>query len=165
MLTQTQLHFFHEKIEAIQTALLTNQSRSVLKLPNRIISISYIDEVGQLWFFVPRPMQHLTEFEREFPVKLQFSRKGTPYFLNIEGKAHMVVDPEEQNELDFLPGNMKERSVKEDLLLKLEISKLRYGKLKVASTSRVTESWTNVFHRLVQTQRLIFSQLLMKLHF
>jgi hypothetical protein len=165
MFTQTQLHFFHEKIKYIQTALLTNQSHSVLKLPNRVISISYIDDVGQLWFFVPRPTQHLTEFEREFPVKLQFSKKGTPWFFTIEGKVHMVVDPEEQNELDFLPADMKERAVKKDLLLKLEISKLKYAKLKVKPTRRVADSWTNVFHRLVQTQRLVFNQLLVKLHF
>ena len=83
MFTETQLHFFKEKINAVETALLINQSESVLRLPNRIVRVSHIDDVGQVWILVPRPMQHLSEFEKTFPVKLQFALFGLPALAQV----------------------------------------------------------------------------------
>jgi hypothetical protein len=91
---ETQL-FLREKIKNLGSAIFFNQSDAVLKLPSSIVRITHVDEYGYLWFFMQKPPQLLTEFEREFPVKLDFFRKGISYSLQVLGKAHMVSDPEE----------------------------------------------------------------------
>jgi hypothetical protein len=165
MFTETQLHFFKEKITAVETALLINQSDSVLRLPNRVVRASHIDDFGQLWILVPRPMQHLSEFETTFPVKLQFARKGAPCSIQIEGRAHMITDRESLSELGYLPKEIKEKAVAEQLLLKLNVRKVHFKLAKPRQTPSLLQSWSTSYHRLLETQRMIFNQLLVKLHF
>src|SRR5579864_6604277 len=66
MLPQPNLLFLREKILDLKNAIFTSQHSSLLKLPTTIISIDKMDDLGQLWFFVPRPQQALHEFDREF---------------------------------------------------------------------------------------------------
>lgn len=91
---ETQI-FLREKIKNLGSAIFFNQSDAVLKLPSSIVRIIHIDEYGYLWFFMQRPQQQLTEFEKEFPVKLDFFRKGIDYTLQVIGKGCIVIDPEE----------------------------------------------------------------------
>lgn len=37
----------------------------------------------------------VTEFETQFPVALNFYKKGIPFFVNVFGIARIVIDPEE----------------------------------------------------------------------
>jgi hypothetical protein len=87
--------FLQEKIKNLASAIFFNQSDAVLKLPTCIVRINHIDEYGYLWFFVQKPPQQLTEFEKEFPVKLDFFRKGLDYSLQVLGNGYIVNDPEE----------------------------------------------------------------------
>ena len=87
--------FLQDKIKHLGSAIFFNQSDSVLKLPASIVRILHIDEYGYIWFFVQRPPQQLTEFEKEFPVKLDFFRKGLDYSLQVIGNGYIVNDPEE----------------------------------------------------------------------
>ena len=73
---ETQTLFLQEKIKNLGSAIFFNQSDAVLKLPTSIVRIIHVDEYGYLWFFMQRPPQQLNEFEKEFPVKLDFFRKG-----------------------------------------------------------------------------------------
>ena len=91
----TQKTFLHQKILNLASAIFFNQSDAVLKLPSSIIRIIHVDEYGYIWFFMQRPPQQLTEFEKEFPVKLDFFRKGLDYTLQIIGNGYIVNDPEE----------------------------------------------------------------------
>lgn len=102
-----QLSFLQQRIEEIGSAIFYNLSEAVLKLPTSIVTTLKVDEFGFVWFFVQKPKQHLTEFEQEFPVKLDFYRKGTGYFLQVTGKGHVVNDPEEMNALEILPEDVK----------------------------------------------------------
>ena len=87
--------FLREKIKNLGSAIFFNQSDAVLKLPTSIVRIIHVDEYGYIWFFVQKPQQQLTEFEKEFPVKLDFFRKGLDYSLQVIGTGHIVSDPEE----------------------------------------------------------------------
>jgi len=93
------LPFLREKIQELKNALFFSENNSVLRMPTTIVSILKVDELGQLWFFTPRPSQALHEFGREFPVRLEFFRKGKGFFLHVTGKAYIVDDPEEINGL------------------------------------------------------------------
>ena len=87
--------YLQEKIRNLGSAIFFNQSDAVLKLPTSIVRIIHVDDYGYIWFFVQRPQQRLTEFEKEFPVKLDFFRKGLDYSLQVIGTGYIVRDPEE----------------------------------------------------------------------
>ncbi|HMG69102.1 MAG TPA: hypothetical protein VK588_15500 [Chitinophagaceae bacterium] len=87
--------FLQEKIKNLGSAIFFNQSDAVLKLPTSIVRIMDVDEYGFIWFYIQKPPQQLTEFEKEFPVKLDFFRKGLDYSLQVIGNGFIVNDPEE----------------------------------------------------------------------
>ena len=87
--------FIHDKIKNLGSAIFFNQSDAVLKLPASVVRILHVDDYGYIWFFIQKPPQQLTEFEKEFPVKLDFFRKGLDYSLQVIGNGHIVNDPEE----------------------------------------------------------------------
>jgi Pyridoxamine 5'-phosphate oxidase like len=99
MLPQSDLRFLQEKIQDLKNALFFNQTTSLLRIATTIVSVLKVDELGQMWFFIPRPQQAINEFDREFPVRLEFFRKGKDFFLHASGKAFIVTDPEEINGL------------------------------------------------------------------
>ena len=79
MFIHPDLPFIREKIQELRSALFFSQSSSLLRMTTTIISIVKVDEVGQIWFYVPRPRQALHEFDREFPARLEFFRKGKAF--------------------------------------------------------------------------------------
>jgi hypothetical protein len=91
----TQNVTLYEKIKKLGSAIFFDQSDAVLKLTTSIVSIAHIDDFGYLWFFVQKPSQHVNEFEKEFPTKLDFYRKGMSYSLKVWGKGRIINDPEE----------------------------------------------------------------------
>src|SRR3982750_3520833 len=97
MATNQQLNFLQEKIQEIGSAIFFNESDSVLKLPTSIVTTLKVDEYGYVWFFIQKPKQDLREFDNEFPVRLDFFKKGKNYFLQVKGKGWVVTDPEEMN--------------------------------------------------------------------
>ncbi|MBN9384374.1 MAG: pyridoxamine 5'-phosphate oxidase family protein [Chitinophagaceae bacterium] len=116
--------FLRKKIQELKNALFFSENNSVLKMVTTIVSIVKVDELGQLWFFVPRPTQALHEFDREFPARLEFFRKGKGFFLRINGKAYIVDDPEEVNSLLF--EELKEQLAPNIVLIKVKMGKVEY---------------------------------------
>lgn len=121
-----QLSFIQKRIEEIRSAICYNLSESVLKLPTSIVTTLKVDEYGFVWFFVQKPVQHLSEFDHEFPVKLDYYRKGTGYFLQVTGKGFVVTDPEEMNAFVDLPEDVKKQTEENMLLVKVKILKADY---------------------------------------
>jgi hypothetical protein len=126
MATNQQLNFLQEKIQEIGSAIFYNQSESVLKLPTSIVSTLQVDDYGFVWFFVQKPRQSLKEFDMEFPVRLDFFRKGTKCYLQVMGKGWVVSDPEEMNSLDGLTNEAKALALNEMVLVKVKIMKAEY---------------------------------------
>ena len=137
MATNQQLSFLQEKIQEIGSALFFNLSESVLKLPTSIVSTLKVDDYGFVWFFVQKPMQNLKEFESEFPVRLDFFRKGSGCFLQVNGKGWVVCDPEEMNSFVSLPEDAKRLAVNDMVLVKVKIMRAEYYETR--STHR--HSW------------------------
>jgi len=121
-----QLNFLQEKIQEIGSAIFFNLSDSVLKLPTSIVSTLQVDDYGFVWFFMQKPKQHLKEFETDFPVRLDFFRKGMSYFLQVMGKGWVVTDPEEMNTISYLPEEAKRLAMNEMVLVKVKIMKAEY---------------------------------------
>jgi Pyridoxamine 5'-phosphate oxidase like len=137
MLSQTPLPFLQEKISDLRSALFFSLSDAVLKMPTTIVTALRVDEVGQVWFFINRPMQNLQEFDREFPARLEFFKKGKSFYLKILGKACIVNDPEEVNGLVSVPEEVKSKAMSQLVLVKVKIQSAEYRD----NTSPATIGW------------------------
>jgi hypothetical protein len=124
--THTDLGLMRQRISDIGSALFFSENNAVLKLPSTIVTALEVDELGQIWFFVTRPTQSLQEFDHEFPARLDFYRKGKQYFLQVEGRAFIVNDPEEINQLDGLPEDIRRKAMYEQVLVGFKIVKADY---------------------------------------
>lgn len=127
MMNTLQLNFLQNKIADLQTALFSNESEAVLKLPTTIVNALQVDEAGQIWFFVTKPSQFLQEFDKEFPAKLNFFKKGKEYFLHITGKAYIINDPEEITHLVSLSDEIRQDAINnKHILVKMRVQKAEY---------------------------------------
>jgi hypothetical protein len=122
----TQQIFLREKIQNLGSAIFFNQSDAVLKLPTSIVRIIHVDDYGYAWFFVQRPQQLLTEFEKEFPVKLDFFRKGLDYSLQVIGNGYIVSDPEEIFVVTTNVDEVKQFNPEKMVLIKVKITRADY---------------------------------------
>lgn len=137
MTTNQQLQFLQGKIKEINSAIFFNLSDSVLKFPTTIVSTLKVDDYGYVWFFVKKPKQNLNEFESEFPVRLDYFKKGSPAFLQIMGKAWVITDPEELNSFIALTEEVKGQDVQDSVLVKVKMMKADFQETQ----SRNSNSW------------------------
>jgi general stress protein 26 len=136
MAPNQQLQFLQEKIKEIKTAILFNLSDSVLKFPTTIVSTVKTDDFGYVWFFVKKPKQDIREFETEFPVRLDYFKKGKECFLQIMGKAWVITDPEELTSFISLNDEMAGAISNDMVLVKVKMMKADYQE-----TNKVGNSW------------------------
>jgi general stress protein 26 len=121
------LTFIEEKVRDLENALFFSMSDAVLKIPSCVVKVLETDELGQIWFVIPKPSQFIHAFDRTFPVKLDFFRKGRDYYLKVFGKAFLVNDPEEINSVDCLTENTRQQAMKsETVLVKVKITRAEY---------------------------------------
>src|ERR1700683_3466438 len=139
MLNQSDLRFLREKIQDLKNALFFSQNTSLLRMATTIVSISKVDELGQMWFFIPRPPQALHEFDREFPVRLEFFRKGKKFFLHVSGKAFIVTDPEEINGL--VHDDLRQLASAHLVLIKVRMTKADYFESSGSSDLAHASGW------------------------
>jgi general stress protein 26 len=118
MITELPIKFLQEKILELQSALFFPDNDSVLKIPTHVINCAEADQDGQIWFMIPRPTQQIHEFEREFPAKLDFFKKGKGFYLKIQGKASIVSNPDCKKE--SIPVEMKQK-LKEKQLVAIKV--------------------------------------------
>ena len=133
------LTFIEEKVMDLENALFFSLSDAVLKIPSCVIKVLQADELGQLWFVIPKPSQLIHAFDKTFPVKLDFFRKGRDYYLKIFGKAFLVNDPEEINHAECLHENIKQQArFDETVLIKVQMSHAEYIDTAPVRTSTKT---------------------------
>jgi len=73
----------------------------------------------------------------EFPVRLDFFRKGSGCFLQVNGKGWVVTDPEELNSFVTLPEDAKRLAMDEMVLVKVKIMRAEYYETKTSNA----QSW------------------------
>ncbi|HEU4903316.1 MAG TPA: hypothetical protein VFT06_11000, partial [Flavisolibacter sp.] len=104
-----------------------------------------VDEYGFVWFFVQKPTQQLSEFDQEFPVKLDFYKKGAGYFLQVMGRGFVVTDPEEMNAYVTLPEDVKKLASEKMALVKVKIQKADYYQTR---SMHKANWWQSAWHTL-----------------
>src|ERR1017187_7264969 len=103
------LPFIQQKINELQTALFFVISNTVLKIPSHIVTAAEADEEGRIWFAIPKPVQSVGEFDKEFPAKLDFFKKGKEFYLKIEGKASIMTDADELKNVVHIVDKLKQK--------------------------------------------------------
>lgn len=139
MLSDTNLPFLQEKISDLRSALFFSLSNAVLRMPTTIVTALKVDEVGQIWFFVNRPVQNIQEFDKEFPARLEFFRKGKSFYLKIIGKACIVNDPEELNDLLNVSEEVKSKAMHQVVLVKVKMQSAEYVENTVTETGGLAQ--------------------------
>lgn len=142
MAANQQLKFLQEKIQEIKSAILFNLSDSVLKFPTTIVSTVKVDDFGYVWFFVNKPKQDIREFETEFPVRLDYFKKGKECFLQIMGKAWVITDPEELNSFMNLNEEIAGELSEDMVLVKVKMMKADYQERPNRASNGI---WANTF--------------------
>jgi hypothetical protein len=135
MATIQQLNFLQDKIKEIGSAIFFNLSDSVLRLPTSIVTTVKVDDYGFVWFNIQKPRQQLKEFESEFPVRLDFFKKGQNCFLQVMGKGWVVTDPEEMNSFAPLPENARQAVSADMVLVKVKILRAEYYETRTSHQS------------------------------
>ena len=137
---ELQAGIVNSKIMELQSALFFTESASLLKLPTHVVSeIAGIDEQGQIWFVIPKPVQQIEAFEKEIPAKLDFFKKGVAFYVKVKGKAILISDPAEIEGDEVITGKLRER-VKNDrsvIAVKVKIQDTEY----VDNTVKASPGW------------------------
>ena len=135
---ESQTQILKSKIIELQSALLFTESSSIVKLPTHVISEVEIDEEEQIWFVIPKPVQHLDAFDKEIPAKLDFFKKGTDFFVKVTGTAYIITDQEEIDYHPTLSAEMKER-MKGERVIAMKV-RIQDSEL-VDNSPKPTQSW------------------------
>ena len=126
------LSFLLSKVESLQIALFRAEIRSVLRLPNNIISTLKTDKDGHIWFFTSCSGNHAKTIDKEFYGCLDYYQKGRECRLQLSGKASIVEDNHHITvPIDPSPDNI--------VLIKFKILKAEYFENKHASRSTFRE--------------------------
>ena len=80
-----------------------------------------------------KPRQELGAFDHEFPVRMDFYKKGAPFFLQVNGKGWVVNDPEELNSIN-LTGESRQ-ALADLVLVKVKILKGEYYESRSSNLS------------------------------
>ncbi|SRR5260221_9719117 len=136
MPAETNLSFIKDRIAEIRSAILHSMSSELIKIPSSIITVLKIDEVGQLWFFVKKPLQVMFDHEKSFPARLQFYRKGKPFYIHVTGYADVSDNKEIINDLTGLEKKTEDIAMQNLMLIKLKMTKAEYYEQKPSSPER-----------------------------
>ena len=148
MNTDKHLQFILGKIDEIKIALFYWQTTTVLRIPTSVVRTYKIDENGDLLFFIPRPKQLLSQFEKEFPVGLNYFKKGLSYYVNVTGFARIINDPEELYSLELTRDEM-EQALNKDVLVKVKILKADYYENDVSRKNSVINKVKSFIYSLL----------------
>jgi general stress protein 26 len=146
MASENNLCFIKERIGEIGSAILYCMSNELIKIPACIITVLKVDEEGQLWFFVKRPMQKLYDHEKSFPARLQFYRKGKPFFIHVTGHAGINENGKTINNFTGLEKQTEDMAMQNLLLIKLKMTKAEYYESKTSFPKR--NRLQNIFQSL-----------------
>jgi hypothetical protein len=98
MVTKKELTRICHGIKMLETAIFYDFSTSLVKFPNSIISVSYIDYSGQLRFLMFKPYKDMTGINKVFFAQLKFYNKKYSYQITVQGEAAILNDVEGQTE-------------------------------------------------------------------
>lgn len=150
MLSDIQVGFLRDRINEIGSALFANTGNADFKLPTSIISVLRVDQEGNIWFFIHHPDLFIEECDKEFPARLDFYRKGKPFFLQVSGEALVITDKDEINELAGGEPVSSLHSFSHVMLVKVRVEHASYFEQRERKMSRMQTWWHAICKYLLQ---------------
>ena len=81
------------KLSELNSALFFAENDSLFKLPNHLVTEMELNDDGdEIRFAIPKPAQDIEAFDKEFPVRMEYFKKGIAYRLKIQGKGFISED-------------------------------------------------------------------------
>lgn len=117
MITNLPGKLLKRKLSELNSALFFAEGDSLFKLPNHLITEMEINDDGEIRFVIPKPAQDLEAFDREFPVRLEFFKKGIAYRLKLQGKGAIVEDGPEMEKWLAVSESRQEKARKEAMIM------------------------------------------------
>ncbi len=115
-----------ERVTDIRSALFFNVGSTPSVYSAGIISALEVDDEGHIFFFITRP-EYLMLEDRRFPSRLEFYRKGKPYFLKVNGVAELVTDEESLDRKFKAYGIPPDAAGKKLALVKVKVQQVEYN--------------------------------------
>lgn len=143
MLSHRYLRFISRKMKKLRTAIFFDYSPAILKIPTSIITVSGVDELGNIWFTVKKPYQDMSGVEDRFFSQLQLYNKSCSYFIIIHGHAIIVTDKNALADGDF----DKSISNENEILVRIAISEAEFHRAGMVKGSGSVSSINKFFMR------------------
>jgi general stress protein 26 len=142
MLSDIHLSLLRDRINEIGSALFFNTGNAMFKLPPAIIAALKVDDQGNIWFFQHKPRLFIEEADKEYPARLDFYRKGKPFFLQVSGKALLITDEQEMSELVDMAPDLKDIELSKVMLVKVQVLQAEYYEQRQRPVSKLENWWT-----------------------
>jgi general stress protein 26 len=150
MLSELQIGFLTDRIQEIGSALFSNTGNATFKLPTSIISVSRVDEEGNIWFFLHNPDLFIEEGDKEFPARLDFYRKGKPFYLQVSGEALVITDQAAIRELAGIHATPTSSSLRQVMLVKVRVEHASYFEHRQRTVGLLQWCWHAICKYLLQ---------------
>jgi general stress protein 26 len=86
-----------------------------------------INDDGEIRFVIPKPAQDIEAFDKEFPVRLEFFKKGIAYRLNVQGKGTIIEDRAEMDKWLAFSTERQEKAKNEPaIMIKVSVQFVDY---------------------------------------
>jgi len=109
--------FIKRKLSELNSALFFAEGDSLFKLPNHLVTEMEINEDDEIRFVIPKPVQDLEAFDKEFPVRLEFFKIGIAYRLKVQGKGEIVEDKVEMEKWLLASADRQEKAKNEQMIM------------------------------------------------
>ncbi|MEO7210201.1 MAG: hypothetical protein ABIY35_04580 [Chitinophagaceae bacterium] len=143
------LFFLNEKIQEIGNALFFPGNGNHFRYPASIINIARTDETGNLWFYMYQPWASEEVLQNDFPVKMDFFRKGKDFSIKVEGTATIH---QEADKLVDVPQWMSSIKSKNFLLVRVKMCSAEYFDFNHEPSlnllKKIKISWNNWMYSL-----------------
>jgi hypothetical protein len=150
MLNDIQVGFLRDRIQEIGSALFSNTGNTAFKLPTSIINVLRVDAAGNIWFFLHSPEWFMDETDKEFPAKLDFYRKGKPFYLQVSGQALIITEEQQINELTATIPELTTHSFNDVMLIKVRVEHASCFEHRERTVSRLQSWWHAICKYLLQ---------------
>jgi hypothetical protein len=116
------------KLSELNCALFFAEGDSLFKLPNHLVTEMDLNDDGEIRFAIPKPAQDIEAFDKEFPVRLEFFKKGIAYRLKLQGKGTIVDDSADMEKWLSTSSVRQEKAQHEAMILiKMDVKFVDYS--------------------------------------
>jgi hypothetical protein len=139
------------KLLELNSALFFAENDSLFKLPNHLVTEMELNEDGdEIRFAIPKPAQDIEAFDKEFPVRMEFFKKGIAYRLKIQGKGSIIEDAAElENWLAVSPTRQEKVKNEPTIMVKVAVKYVDYtGNINSSFPTRLKMAGMQIFDSL-----------------